>query len=111
MKNTMITYIRNCYKCQRFKTSRDREHDLIQPLSIPQKRWQNIFMNFIVGLSQSKEYNAIFVVVNRLIKKRHYISYTVTNEDTSVEYTAEMLVNHIFRLHGLPLSIVSNRGS
>ena len=38
MKNTVITYIRNCYKCQRFKTSRDREHDLIQSLSISQKR-------------------------------------------------------------------------
>ena len=105
----MITYIRNCYKCQRFKTSRDREHGLIQPLPIPQKRWQNIFMNFIVDLSQSKEHNVIFVVVNRLIKKRYYISCTVTDEDISVEYTAKMLVNHIFRLHELPSLIVSNR--
>ena len=111
MKNTVTTYIRNCYKCQRFKASRDREHDLIQPLPIPQKRWQDIFMNFIVGLSQSKEYNVIFVVVNRLTKKRYYISYTVTDEGTSAEYTAKMLVNHIFRLHGLSLSIVSNRDS
>ena len=39
IKNIVITYIRNCYKCQRFKASRDREHGLIQPLSIPQKRW------------------------------------------------------------------------
>ena len=68
-------------------------------------------MNFIVDLSQSKEHNAIFIVVNRLIKKRYYILCTVTNEDISVEYTAEMLVNHIFRLHGLSLSIVSNRDS
>ena len=111
MKNIVITYIRNCYKCQRFKTSRDREHDLIQPLPIPQKRWQNISMNFIVGLSQSKEHNVIFVVVNRLIKKRHYILYTTTDEDTSAEYTTKMLVDHVFRLHGLSSSIVSNRGS
>ena len=68
-------------------------------------------MNFIVDLSQSKEHNVIFVVVNRLIKKRYYISCTITDEDISVEYTAKMLVNHIFRLHGLSLSIVSNRGS
>ena len=107
----MITYIRNCYKCQRFKTSRDREHDLIQPLPIPQKRWQDIFIDFIVDLSQSKEHNAIFVVVDRLIKKRHYISCTITDEDISVEYTTKMLVNYIFRLHGLSSSIVSNRGS
>ena len=111
MKNTMITYIRNCYKCQRFKTSRDREHGLIQPLPIPQKRWQNISMDFIVGLPQSEGHNAIFVVVDRLTKERHYIPCTVTDEGTSAEYTAEMLVNHIFRLHGLSLLIVSNRDS
>ena len=68
-------------------------------------------MNFIVDLSQSKEHNVIFVIVNRLTKKRYYISYTVTNEDTSVEYTTKMLVNHIFRLHELSSSIVSNRDS
>ena len=68
-------------------------------------------MNFIVGLLQSKEYNVIFVVVNRLIKKRHYILYTITDEDISVEYTAKILVDHIFRLHGLSLLIVSNRDS
>ena len=68
-------------------------------------------MNFIVDLSQSKEYNVIFIVVNRLIKKRYYILCTVTDEDISVEYTAKMLVNHIFRLHGLSLLIVSNRDS
>ena len=66
-------------------------------------------MNFIVDLSQSKEHNVIFVVVNRLIKKRYYISCTITDEDISVEYTAKMLVNHIFRLHELPSLIVSNR--
>ena len=68
-------------------------------------------MNFIVGLLQSKEHNAIFVIVDRLIKKRHYILYTVTDEGTSAVYTAKMLVNHIFRLHGLSSLIVSNRGS
>ena len=67
-------------------------------------------MNFIVDLSQSKEHNVIFVVIDRLTKKRHYIPCTATNEDTSAEYTAKMLVNHIFRLHELSLSIVSNRG-
>ena len=68
-------------------------------------------MNFIVGLSQSKEHNVIFVVIDRLIKKRHYILCTITDEDISVEYTAKMLVDHVFRLHGLSSLIVSNRGS
>ena len=68
-------------------------------------------MNFIVELSQSKEYNVIFIVVNRLIKKRHYILYTITNEDISVKYTAKILVDYVFRLHELSSLIISNRNS
>ena len=66
-------------------------------------------MNFIVGLSQFEKYNAIFIVVNRLIKERYYILYTIINKGTLVENTAEMLINEVFRLYKLLVLIVSNR--
>ena len=50
IKITMIIYIVNCYICKRIKISRDREYDLLQSFLISQKRWQNIFINFIVDL-------------------------------------------------------------
>ena len=68
-------------------------------------------MDFIVELPKSDRYNAIFIVVDRLTKKRYYISYTAIDEGTSAEYTAEMLINEVFRLHKLSILIVSNRGS
>ena len=67
-------------------------------------------MDFIVGLPQFEGYNAIFIVVDRLIKERYYILYTITNKGTLVEYTAEILINEVFRLYKLSILIVSNRG-
>lgn len=110
MKNTVTTYVQNCYTCQRARAPRDREHGLLQPLPIPQKRWQDISMDFIVGLPDSDGHDAIFVVVDRLTKERHYIPCTASDDGTSAEATADMLVKEIFRLHGLPASIISDRG-
>ncbi len=67
-------------------------------------------MDSIVGLPQSEGHDAFLVVVDRLTKERHYIPCTATDESTSAEYTAEMRVNEVFRVHGLPASIVSDRG-
>ena len=67
-------------------------------------------MNFIVGLLKFNKYNAIFIVVDRLTKKRYYILYTTTDKGTSAEYIAEILINEVFRLYRLLILIVSNRG-
>ena len=66
-------------------------------------------MNFIVGLPKFDRYNAIFIIVNRLTKERYYILYTIINKGTSAEYTAEILINEVFRLYKLSILIVSNR--
>ena len=68
-------------------------------------------MNFIVGLSKFDRYNVIFIVVDRLTKKRYYILYTITDKGTSAEYIVEILVNKVFRLYRLSILIISNRGS
>ena len=49
-------------------------------------------MDFIVGLPKSEDYNAIFVVIDRLTKERHYMSYTAEADGTSAEATADMLI-------------------
>ncbi len=74
MRKTIDRYIRNCYVCQRSKTSRNKSNDLLQSLSISEQRWQDIAMNFIINLSDSYDYNAILTVICRLSKERHYIS-------------------------------------
>ncbi len=74
MRKTVDRYIRNCYVCQRSKTSRNKSNGLLQPLSISEQRWQNIVMNFIINLSDSYDYNAILTVICRLLKERQYSS-------------------------------------
>ncbi len=92
MRKTIDRYIRNCYVCQRSKTSRDKSNDLLQPLSISEQRWQDIAMNFIIDLSDSYDYNAILTVICRLSKERHYISCITDDEGITAEKTAEMLI-------------------
>ncbi len=106
MRKTIDRYIRNCYVCQRSKTSRDKSNDLLQSLSISEQRWQNIVMNFIIDLSDSYDYNAILTVICRLSKERHYISCITDDEGITVEKTAEMLLQWIYWTHDLPSFIV-----
>ncbi len=111
MRKTVDWYIRNCYVCQRSKTSRDKSNDLLQSLSISEQWWQNIVMNFIIDLSDSYNYNAILTVICRLLKERQYISCITDDEDITVEKTAEMLLQWIYWTHDLSSFIVFDQDS
>ena len=65
-------------------------------------------MDFITGLLESQGYDVIWVVVDRFTKMAHYIP---TNETVTADALANMLIRDIVRLHGIPKSIVSDRGS
>ena len=65
-------------------------------------------MDFITGLPESNGYNAILVVVDRLTKMAHYIP---THEDTNSEKVVRLYFHNLFRLHGLPDSIISDQGT
>jgi len=109
MRKTIDRYIRNCYICQRSKASRDKFNELLHPLPIPEQRWKNIVMNFITDLPSSEGKNAILTVICRLSKERHYIPCFTDDERTTAEKTAELMLQWIYRIHGLPDSIVSDR--
>ncbi len=111
MRKTIDRYIRNCYICQRSKTSRNKFNELLHSLFILEQRWKDIVMNFIIDLPSSEGKNVILTVICRLSKKRHYISCFTDDEGITAEKTAELMLQWIYRIHGLPDSIVSNRGS
>ncbi len=111
MRKTIDRYIRNCYICQRSKTSRNKSNNLLQSLLISEQRWQDIAMNFIINLSDSSEYNVILTIICRLSKEKHYISCITDDEDITVEKTAEMLIQWIYQTHELLSFIVSDRSS
>jgi hypothetical protein len=109
-KQSIKRYIRNCHICKRSKTSKDKYSELLNSLSISNRSWMNIIMNFVIELSKSKEeFNVILMIVNRLTKMHHYVSCMTAEEDTSTEEIVRLLINHVWKLHELSSIIVSDR--
>jgi len=77
------------------------------PNSIPEKPWTHISADFITKLPLAQRYDSILVVVDRLTKMVHFIP---TTEKTSTEGLARLLGDNVWKLHGLPKSIISDRG-
>ena len=102
-------YVYNCCIYCRFKTSRNVYNKLLIFIVVIDERWQNIVMNFVIDLSDSIEYNVIYIVIDKFFKKRHYIFYKVTNEKTLTKIIALILINWIFKTHNLFQFIISNR--
>jgi len=78
------------------------------PNSIPEKPWMHILADFITKLSLAQGYNSILVVVDWLTKMVYFIP---TTEKTSAEGLARLFRDNVWKLHGLPESIISDRGS
>jgi hypothetical protein len=82
---------------------------LLHPLKVPEWKWEEISMDFIVGLPRTpKGYDSIWVIVDRLTKGDHFISVKTTYKGFQL---AELYISRIVCLHGVPKKIVSNRGS
>ena len=106
MKDTVYRYIRNCHTCRRAKAPRDQYNGLLKPLPIPTRPWTDVTLDFVTGLLHSNGYNAVLMVIDRLTKKSHYIPCTIDKNNTTAETTAYLLPNNIWKLHGLPLSLI-----
>jgi RNase H-like domain found in reverse transcriptase/Reverse transcriptase (RNA-dependent DNA polymerase)/Integrase zinc binding domain len=108
MTQTIKRYIRNCHVCQRSKPSRQALQGTLRPLSVPQQRWLDLSMDFITKLPDSCGYDAILVVVCRLSKQKLLIN---CKSDCNAEDLAKLFVRFVWKDYGLPLSIVSDRGT
>ena len=106
---TVRRYTSNCHDCRRTKAPRDKINGLLVPLPIPQQRWKDIGMDFITGLPLSESFNCICTVICRLSKERHYVPCHWGDEGTSSEEVVWILLWNVYRLHGLPCSITSDR--
>ncbi|XP_024654489.2 uncharacterized protein LOC106675134 [Maylandia zebra] len=100
-------YVAACCVCARGKSNTQRPAGLLQPLSIPRRPWSHISLDFVTGLPVSSGKTAILTVVDRFSKAAHFVA--LERLPTSTE-TANLLVDHVFRLHGIPSEVVSDRG-
>ncbi|WVZ75640.1 LOW QUALITY PROTEIN: hypothetical protein U9M48_023677 [Paspalum notatum var. saurae] len=93
----------------RVKAEHQRPACLLQPLKVPEWKWKEITMDFVVGLPcTQKGHNSIWVVVDRLTKVAHFIPVNTTYSGAKL---VELYISRIVCLHGVPKRIISDRGS
>ena len=109
MKREIAKYVSECDICKRVKASHLRSAGLLQPLTIPSRKWEDISMDFIVGLPKtSKGYDSIWVIVDRLTKSAHFLPVKTIYR---AQHYAELYISRILSLHGVPKTIISDRGT
>ena len=107
MKREIAEFISKCLTCQQIKIQHQKPAGLLQPLSIPKWKWERIMMDFMTGHPKTQRgHDSIWVIVDRLTKSANFIA---TNNTYSLERYAQLYVDEIVRLHGAPVSIVSDR--
>jgi hypothetical protein len=109
MKREIAKYVSECDTYRGVKADHLIPIGNLQPLSIPEWKWENICMDFIVGLRHtSRGYNSIWVIMDRLTKSAHFLPVSTTYR---VRQYAEHYISHNVRYHGIPKTIISDRGS
>ena len=104
MKKEIASFVSSCLTCQQVKAEHQRPMGKIQLLPIPVWKWEKITMDFVIGLPRTqRQYDAIWVIVDRLTKSAHFLP---VNVEDSLEKLAQLYVDEIVRLHGVPVSIV-----
>lgn len=106
MKKSVQLFVSSCFTCQRAKPDRTRLPGLLQPLPVPNSAWQVVSLDFVEGLPQSGAANCVLVVVDSLTKYGHFIPL---RHPFSAAVVAKAFLNHVYKLHGMPSVLVSDR--
>ena len=113
LQKEIKAYVKGCDVCLGLKAVRQKPYGDLQSLSVSTHRWKDLAIDFVTGLPISTDwkgdsYDSILVIVDRLTKMVHYEPVKVTIDATGL---AEVIIDVLVRHHGLPNSIVSDRGS
>jgi hypothetical protein len=109
MKREAARYVSECDTYRKVKADYMKPGGLLQLLSIPDWKWDDISMDFVVGLPMTtRKFDSIWVIVDQLCKSAHFIP---VNAKYQVEKYAEIYIACVLCLHGVLKTIISNRGS
>ena len=106
MTKEVKQYIEGYYQCQRMKNRTEMPAGKLRPSQIPERLWQYISVDFIMKLLLSKDHDSILVVSDRFLKMSHFI---VTIEKMMAERLVRLFRDYVWKLHGLPESVISDR--
>jgi hypothetical protein len=107
MKKEVVECIAKCLECQKVKAEHRHPTSFLQPLHIPEWKWEVVTMDFITKLPRTnKHHDSIMVMVGKLTKDAHFIPVKLTHKETNI---ADICMREIARLHCIPKTIVSNK--
>ncbi|KAA0032714.1 DNA/RNA polymerases superfamily protein [Cucumis melo var. makuwa] len=107
MKQEIAEYVDRCLICQQVKPVRQRPGGFLNPLPVPEWKWEHITMDFLFGLPRtSSGHEGIWVIVDRLTKTTQFIPIKMTS---TLDQLARLYVDKIVSQYGVPVSIVSDR--
>ncbi|KAF8761431.1 hypothetical protein RHS01_00017 [Rhizoctonia solani] len=107
MKSSAKEWVECCPTCQ----ANRRAHApviALKPLEVPPYPFHTISYDFITGFPKSNGHNAILVVINSFSKFGHFIP---TTKKVTSKGLAELFISHVWKLHGLPVRTISDRGT
>jgi hypothetical protein len=100
-------FVAACMVCAQNKTPRQAPSGLLQPLPVPHRLWSLSSLDFVTGLPPSDGNTTMLMVVDRFSKSAHFIPLPKL---PSTKEKAQLMMQHVFRIYGLPVNIVSDRG-
>ncbi|KAI5330678.1 hypothetical protein L3X38_020804 [Prunus dulcis] len=107
MKKEIAEYVRKCLICQQVKAERQKPSGLLQPLPIPEWKWEHLTMDFVFKLPRTRNrHDGVWVIVDRLTKSAHFLP---VRANYTLNKLAQLFIDEIVRLHGVPVSITSDR--
>ena len=102
MKRDIVDFVAQCPNCQQVKYEHQRPGGTLQRMPILEWKWERIAMDFVVGFPKTLgNFDSIWVIVDRLTKSAHFIPVKL----------AKLYISEVVRLHGVPFSIISDRGT
>ena len=107
MKRHVRDFVRRCLTCQQVMAEHQKPVGLLQPLEVAEWKWEHVTIDFVTYLPRTKQkHDTVWVIVDRLTKSAHFIAVQMT---FVLERFYRLYIREIVRLHGVPVSIVSNR--
>ena len=109
MRRDIADFVSRCLCCQQVKAEHQGPGGLTQDIDMPTWKWEEINMDFVVGLPRTRrQHDSFWVIVDRLTKSARFLPVKVSY---SAEDYAKLYIKEIVKLHGAPLSIISDRGA
>jgi hypothetical protein len=107
MKGGTTKYLAKCQYCQHVKAEHQLPAGLLHPLPVPEWKWETISLESITSFPRTQKQNdSIMLVIDKLSKSAHFIPLKSTFKAINI---AEIFMKEIFRLHGIPKTVISDR--